>query len=163
MTDRITLDQLESSYRRVTRELDRMRQDTDDLLDETIAEALKDGAETVYDELTGVLRSTIERDRRVVDAAFFILIFGQLENRINSLATRRQQRPEERIAMRDRPFERRLDHALPGTDKEETRKEIKNWYDLRNYVAHGERIGSGYNIAEVLRRARELENELGSE
>jgi hypothetical protein len=62
-----------------------------------------------------------------------------------------------RAALREIRFERRLGLALPGADNEPLRRELGYWYELRSYPAHGESLGTGYNIAVVFERAFELD------
>ena len=135
---RIGLDELEAAYRRVSRARDR---------------ALEDAYEFAIEAMV----TALERDEVIVDAAFFLLIFGQIEARINALAKRRQRRADGRAAVREIPFERRLDMALPGHQQTAARQEIKHWYILRNAPAHGDRFAADYRIAEVLQRAKELD------
>ena len=69
MTDEISLDEFGASYGRLSK---------------TIVRALEDA----YDFLAETVIAALERDQRILNAAFFILIFGQLERRINLLAER---------------------------------------------------------------------------
>ena len=88
---------------------------------------------------------------------FFVLIFGQIENRLNELAARRVGSDAgRRAATRELPFERRLERALPSSENETLRGEIAKWYGLRNDAAYGERMTS-YNIETVFERAFELD------
>jgi hypothetical protein len=75
----ISLSDIEAAYRGVSRALYRAQEDALDF---------------IADEIIRVL----ERDQMIVDAAFFILIFGQIESRINALASSRLSRPAERTA-----------------------------------------------------------------
>ncbi|MBV9757558.1 MAG: hypothetical protein JO047_10925 [Alphaproteobacteria bacterium] len=134
----IGLDELAAAHRRVSRARDR---------------ALEDAYEFAVEDMV----TALERDEVIVEAAFFLLIFGQIESRINELAKRRQRRAEAREAVRELPFERRLHMALPGRHRDTARQEIKRWYVLRNASAHGERLAADYRVAEILQRAKELD------
>jgi hypothetical protein len=92
--DAVPLDELEIAYRRVSRALYRAQEDALDFSAEEIIAAL-------------------ERDQTIVDAAFFVLIFGQVESRINGLASSRLTRPEQRSAIREAKFEQRLARLCP--------------------------------------------------
>ena len=132
-----SFDELEGAYRRVSRALYRAQEDALDFLAETIIEAL-------------------EREQTIIEAAFFILIFGQIEFRINELAAIRLTRSDQQAAIRERPFRRRLAIALPGARFNSTRNEMGGWYDRWNRVAHGETV-TGFDLGVIFRRARELE------
>ena len=76
-----------------------------------------------------------------------MLIFGQIENRLNGLAAKRVgSDARRRTAISEFAFERRLDLALSGPKNEALRGEIAKWSRLRNDAAHGERMTS-YDIA----------------
>jgi hypothetical protein len=94
-------------------------------------------------------------DQIIVDAAFFVLIFGQLERRITDLAVQKMKREEEKTALRDARFERRLEIALG--DDHKLRLGVEEWYSVRSDVVHGERIAATYHVARVLARARQIE------
>jgi hypothetical protein len=119
MSDGSSLTEFEGAYRRVTRALYRAQEDALDFLAENIIEAL-------------------EREQTIIDAAFFILIFGQIEFRINELAATQLARPDQQAAVRGARFQHRLAIALPGVQFELIRDEIAVWYRQRNRVAHGE-------------------------
>ncbi|MGC2524149.1 MAG: hypothetical protein WA417_16170 [Stellaceae bacterium] len=137
--DAVPLDELEIAYRRVSRALYRAQEDALDFSAEEIIAAL-------------------DRDQTIVDAAFFVLIFGQVESRINGLAASRLTRPEQRSAIREAKFERRLAKALPGAGWRRVREELEDWYKTRNRAAHGEEVvAGGYNISGIFERARELD------
>lgn len=129
------LDELANAYRRTQRFITRGMED-----------ALEFNDEAQFD--------TLDQDRNIIDAAFFVLIFGQLERRITDLAIRKVQ-PQQRNAMREAKFEKRLEIALPND--ESLRDEIESWYSNRNAPAHGSGIASGYEIADVLARARQID------
>jgi hypothetical protein len=92
-----------------------------------------------------------------VDAAFFVLISGQIENRVNALAASRLSSVAERITIREAPYRRRLRSALPGSRWLILRAELEGWYSVRNQGAHGEALAGDYNSAAILARAGELE------
>ncbi len=133
---KIGLDDLAQAYRRVERSIYRGMEDAVDFNDEVRLDAL-------------------DRDRTIVDAAFFVLIFGQLENRVTQLALQTVSEPKQQQALREAKFEKRLEIALRG--RGELRREIKGWCSIRNDVAHGESIASGYEIKSVLSRAEEID------
>jgi|SRR5271163_4426642 len=136
--DAISLEELENAYRRVSRALYRAQEDALDFAAEEIITAL-------------------ERDQTIVDAAFFVLIFGQVESRINGLASSQLTRPEQRAALREAKFGQRLGKALPGAGWRRVREELEGWYQTRNRAAHGEELAGGYNISGIFERARELD------
>jgi hypothetical protein len=116
---------------------------------------LEDGYDFTADDR---IIATLDRDALVIDAAFFLLIFGQVENRLNELAARRAGGDGARqAAVREAKFTRRLALALPGENYRPLRAEIAAWYDLRSDAAHGERLTSGYEVALALQRAFELD------
>jgi hypothetical protein len=116
---------------------------------------LEDGYDFAVDDR---IIDTLNRDALIVDAAFLVLIFGQIENRLNELALQRAGAGSgRRRAMREEKFEKRLDTALPGPDSETLRRQISGWYDIRSDAAHGERLNDDYNVATVFTRAFELE------
>jgi len=136
MTRQITLDDLRAAYKRTTSRIYRILEDGYDFgVDQLIVEAL-------------------DRDALIVDAAFFVLIFGQIESRLNALAIRRVGTDRKRpAAMREAKFEKRLEHALPGPESADLRREIGGWYDTRSDAAHGGRLTYTYDVAAVFDRA----------
>jgi hypothetical protein len=139
MSRQITLDDLRAAYKRTTSRIYRILEDGYDFgVDQLIVEAL-------------------DRDALIIDAAFLVLVFGQIETRVNRLATARSDTARRRQALRDQSFERRLDLALRGDDMAEIRHRIAIWYSWRNDAAHGERITSGYDVADMFETAYELE------
>jgi hypothetical protein len=112
----IDLDDIGSAYSRVRRSIQRALEDAADFDDERRWSALA-------------------RDQIIVDAAFFILIFGQLEKCITDLAVHKLKREEERAALRDAKFERRLEIAL--RNDHDLRAGIGEWYSARSDVVHG--------------------------
>jgi hypothetical protein len=140
MNQTVSLEDLQAAYRRTASRIYRI---------------LEDGYDFSAEEH---LIETLDRDALIIDAAFFVLIFGQIENRLNRLAERRIGTDQmRRSALRDRPFERRLGLALPGPERVELRSEIVEWYELRNDAAHGENLGERYNIRAILDRAFEID------
>jgi hypothetical protein len=137
----VSLDEISNAHTRVRRSILRGMEDAADFND-------------------GARFSALERDQIIVDAAFFVLIFGQIERRITELAVRKVNRAEERSALRDAKFERRLEIAL--RDDRVLRDEIADWYSIRNAPAHGQGIASGYEIGKVLLTARVIDALLAS-
>jgi hypothetical protein len=87
-----------------------------------------------------------------------VLIFGQIENRLNELAVRRGGKDRKRqAAIREAKFGKRLELALPAAGDQAMRGEIAGWYERRNDAAHGEHLTDGYNVASVFARAFELD------
>lgn len=138
----IGLDAIESAYRRISR-------------------AAYRAVEEAYDFVAEEIISALEQDQAILDAAFFILVFGQLERRIDQFAGAIPQ-PQPLARGRQKNFGSRLGTALPGKGQRLRRREIEQWYALRNRAAHGEEIAAGYNLRAIIARARELEAELGS-
>lgn len=137
MSTGVSLGQLRAAYKRTSSRIYRI---------------LEDG----YDfSIENALIESLDRDALIIDAAFFVLIFGQIENRINELAARRLT-AERRRALRSQRFEQRMTLALPGRDHQAVRDDITHWYNLRNDAAHGERLAT-HNIGGVLERADQLD------
>lgn len=136
----IDLDGLSEAYEHVRRSITRDMEDAADIDNEAIFDLL-------------------HKHQDIVDAGFFVLIFGQLENRVNTLAREKTNESKHKEALRDLPFERRLGIALGNLST--LRAKIKGWYKVRNDVAHGESITSGYDIEAVLNSARSIERLLG--
>jgi hypothetical protein len=140
MSAPVTLFDLSGTYRRVSNRIYRI---------------LEDGYDFAVDEQ---IIETLDRDALIVDAAFFVLIFGQIENRLNELAIRRLGKDKKRqAAIRDAKFEKRLALASPAPEDEPIRQEIEGWHKLRSDAAHGERLTSTYNVATVFERAFALD------
>jgi len=133
---KIGLSELAQAYQRVERSIYRGMEDAVDFNDDARLDVL-------------------ERDQTIVDAAFFVLIFGQLENRITQLALQKDSRESHRQGLRESKFEKRLGLALRG--RADLQAEIEGWYSIRNDVAHVESIASGYEIKTVLARAEEID------
>ena len=136
----VTLDQLANAYGRAQRAIARSMEDTLDFINEQIFSAL-------------------ELDQNIVDAGFFVLIFGLLESRINLLAARTQGTQASKNAIREAKFEKRVEVAL--REHPNLRTELDDWYSIRSDPAHGRGIAPAYDIAAVLERARQLEALLG--
>jgi len=132
----VSLDDIEKAYHRAQRSMSR-----------EIDEALEIIDDAQFDAWA--------RDKNIVDAGFFILIFGQLERRITDIAVHKVNGPKHQRALRDAPFEKRLEIALRG--QPDLIEQIEDWYAVRNDPAHGQHIASGYDIPEVLARAREVD------
>jgi hypothetical protein len=75
---------------------------------------------------------TLDRDALIIDAAFFVLIFGQIENLINELAAMKVATEARRRALREQKFEKRMELGLSGSENRAVRNEIAGWYGLRN-------------------------------
>ncbi len=135
------LDELANAYRRVQR-----------LITLGMEDALEFDNEDKFELL--------DKDRNIVDAAFFVLMFGQLERRITELAVQKVsgQSSRHKSAMREAKFEKRLAVALGNNPA--MLKEIEAWYALRNIPAHGSGIASGYEISAVLSRAQQIDKQL---
>jgi hypothetical protein len=132
----VSLDDIGNAYSRVQRSIQRGMEDAADFGDE--------------------LRwSALTRDQIIVDAAFFILIFGQLERCITDLAVYNVKRVEAKTALRDAKFERRLEIAL--RDDRGFRDRIEGWYSVRSDVVHGQDIAAAYDVGAVLATARQIE------
>src|SRR5436309_9218865 len=74
----ISLDGIANAYRRAQRSIVRGMEDAADFDDDARFAAL-------------------ELDQNIVDAAFFVLIFGQLERRITDLAVHKVKRQNQRV------------------------------------------------------------------
>ncbi len=139
MSRQITLDDLRAAYKRTTSRIYRILEDGYDFgVDQLIVEAL-------------------DRDALIIDAAFLLLVFGQIEARVNRLAASRSATDQRRRALRGQPFEQRLALALQGDDMAEIRRRIAIWSNWRNDAAHGERLVSGYNVADMFETTYQLE------
>ena len=134
----LSLDEVEAAYLRTRRYTERGQEDALEFVSDPAWEGL-------------------ERDRIIVDAAFFLLIFGQIEDRLNALArgrlTARQQ-----SSLRSLKFEKRLALALPSDTA--LKSVIEDWYEDRSDAAHGRSVASAYDIPAMLARAREIEMQL---
>jgi hypothetical protein len=91
----VGLDDIANAYKRAQRAITRTLEDLNEL-----------------DALNAI--AALEHDRNIIDVAFFVLIFGQIERRITDLAVQRVQREAEKDYLRGRnaSFERRIEMAL---------------------------------------------------
>jgi hypothetical protein len=104
-----------------------------------------------------------EEERSFLDQAFFVLLFGALERQMNLLAVARQNDEDRRTAMRNAPFERRLEAATRvatesigaarTADIVSAHERILGWYEIRNQIAHGEPPTSLLDVVALLRQA----------
>ncbi len=85
------------------------------------------GQEDALEFLSNPTWEGLERDRMIVDAAFFLLIFGQIEDRINALA-RRTLPARQHSSRRNLQFERRLALALPNDTA--LKSVVEDWYEF---------------------------------
>jgi hypothetical protein len=134
----LSLDEVEAAYLRTRRYIERGQEDALEFLSDPAWEGL-------------------ERDRTIVDAAFFLLIFGQIEDRINALA-RNKLPTRQQSSLRSLKFEKRLTLALPNDAA--LRSVIEDWYEDRSDASHGRSVGSAYDIPAMLARAREIDLQL---
>jgi hypothetical protein len=137
MSASITLGELRAAYTRTSNRIYRI---------------LEDGYDFSAED---VIIAALDRDALIIDAAFFVLLFGQIENRINELAARKVM-TEQRRALRDQKFEKRMSLALPGRENKMVRDDFTRWYNLRNDAAHGEHLAE-YDINAVLERADQVD------
>jgi hypothetical protein len=87
-----------------------------------------------------------EQEKDHLDQAFFVLSFSALEKKVTLLASARQTSADQRIAMRSAAFDKRLEAAVKvareviGTEPKWASQLslIRNWYDIRNEIAHGD-------------------------
>jgi hypothetical protein len=134
----LSLDAVEAAYLRTRRYIERDQEDALEFLSDPAWEGL-------------------ERDRSIVDAAFFLLIFGQIEDRINALARGRLS-TRQQSSLRTLKFEKRLALAVPNNTA--LKSVIEGWYEDRSDAAHGRSVASAYDIPAMLGRAREIEAQL---
>ena len=138
MNPSVSLGELHAAYKRTSSRIYRILEDGYDFaVDEAIIEAL-------------------DRDALIIDAAFFVLIFGQIENRISEMAAGKMTTERQRRALREQKFEKRMGLASPGTAYVAIREEIAGWYDLRSDAALGRHLAR-YNIAAAFDRAARLD------
>jgi hypothetical protein len=141
MSAAVSLEDLRAAYKRTSGRIYRI---------------LEDG----YDfGVADIIIGALDRDAQIIDAAFFVLVFGQVESRINELASRRVAMEQQRYALRAQRFERRLGLALTGAQYRTVREELITLYRLRNDAAHGERLAE-YDVEALFRRADHLEGML---
>jgi hypothetical protein len=127
----ISLDDLYGAYRRTSSRIYRI---------------LEDGYDFAVEHL---IVDTLARDSLIVDAGFLVLVFGQIEARLNAIAEARMTSERDRDALRELGFDRRLLLALPAVEDAELRRDIANWSRIRNDAAHGRELTSGYVIPAI--------------
>jgi hypothetical protein len=84
-------------------------------------------------------------------AAFLVLVFGQIEARLNAIVEARMTSGQERRTPRELGFDRRLNLALPSVANGELRRDIANRSRIRNEAAHGRELPA------IFERAYQLE------
>ena len=139
MRSPISLDDPDGAYRRTSSRIYRILEDGYDL--------------AVANQIIDML----DRDALVIDAAFFLLVFGQIESRLNAIAAARLDSERKREALRQQRFERRLALALPEAANAGLRQEITDWYSVRNDAAHRQDLTGSYVISEIFERAYQLD------
>jgi hypothetical protein len=101
-----------------------------------------------------------------LDQAFFVLSFSALEKKITQLASVRQSTASQRTAMRGAAFDRRLESAVKvarevlGIDPEwasgTNQSTIRNWYAIRNEIAHGDSPTQLFDVPPVIYLADDI-------
>jgi len=134
----VSLDELYGAYRRTSSRIYRI---------------LEDGYNFAVENL---IVDTLARDALIVDAAFLVLVFGQIEARLNAIVEARMTSGQERRTPRELSFDRRLMLALPGVANAELRWDIANWSRIRNDAAHGRELTGGYVMPAIFERAYQL-------
>jgi hypothetical protein len=135
----VSLDELHGAYRRISGRIYRI---------------LEDG---YYFAVENLIVDTLARDALIVDAAFLVLVFGQIEARLNAIVEAQMTSGRERRTPRELSFDRRLMMALPGVANAELRRDIANWSRIRNDAAHGRELTGGYVMPAIFERAYQLE------
>lgn len=107
-----------------------------------------------------------EQEKTYLDQAFFVLAFSALEKRVTSLASARQATADQRTAMRDAAFDRRLESAVkvarevlrdePQWALAGQLSEIRSWYVVRNEIAHGDSPTRLFDVPPVIYRANAI-------
>ncbi|HEY1931078.1 MAG TPA: hypothetical protein VGG99_03625 [Acetobacteraceae bacterium] len=143
MNDPLSLDDFYGAYRRTSSRIYRI---------------LEDGYDFAVDTL---IIDILARNALIIDAAFFLLVFGQIEVRLNAMAEAGQPQ-NQREALRGQAFHRRLTMALPGNANADLRRDIADWSRIRNDAARGRELTSGYDIEAVFTQARQLDALLAS-
>ena len=138
MSGAVSLDELYGAYRRTSSRIYRI---------------LEDGYNFAVENL---IVDTLARDALIVDAAFLVLVFGQIEARLNAIVEARMTSGQERRTPRELSFDRRLMLALPGVANAELRWDIANWSRIRNDAAHGRELTGGYVMPAIFERAYQL-------
>ncbi len=142
MSGAVSLDDLYGAYRRTSSRIYRI---------------LEDGYDFAVDSL---IVDTLARDALIVDAAFLVPVFGQIEVRLNAIVEARMTSERDRSRLRELSFDRRLMLALPRVDDAELRRDIANWSRIRNDAAHGRELTGGYVISAIFERAYQLDTVL---
>jgi len=105
-----------------------------------------------------------EQEQAHLDQAFFVLSFAALERQITLLASARFAAADRRIAMREAPFQKRWEASIQVA-KEILRVDIPwqtegrtvlSWYEIRNFIAHGDSPTQLVDVPTVLYRANEV-------
>jgi hypothetical protein len=135
----VSLDELHGAYRRTSSRIYRI---------------LEDGYDFAVENL---IVDTLARDALIVDAAFLVFVFGQIEARLNAIVDARMRFGREPRTPRELAFDRRLTLALPGVGNAELRRDIANWSRIRNDAAHGRELTGGYVMAAIFERAYQLD------
>jgi hypothetical protein len=107
-----------------------------------------------------------EQEKDHLDQAFFVLSFSALEKKITLLASARHATADQRTAMRGAAFEKRLESAVKiarevlGTAPEwasgATLSTIRNWYDIRSEIAHGDPPTQLFDVPPVIYLADDI-------
>ncbi|MCC6776852.1 MAG: hypothetical protein IT537_09495 [Hyphomicrobiales bacterium] len=104
--------------------------------------------------------SIAEQEKDHLDQAFFVLSFSALEKKITQLASARQAAARQRETMRSAAFGKRLESAVKvarevlGADPEwasdATQSTIRDWYDIRSEIAHGDPPTQLFDVPPVI-------------
>jgi hypothetical protein len=107
--------------------------------------------------------SFAEQEKTYLDQAFFVLGFSALEKKITLIASARLSTSEQRAGMRSERFDRRLDTAIrvlrevlghePEWASGPELSTIRNWYAIRNEIAHGDPPTQLFDVPPVIRLA----------
>jgi hypothetical protein len=105
-----------------------------------------------------------EQEKSYLQQAFFVIGFGALERQITLLASAKLADPYRAAAMRDAPFERRLEIAIKVAQEALNARivwgaaapAIRSWYGIRNEIAHGQPATQLFDVLEVIYCANEV-------
>jgi hypothetical protein len=107
-----------------------------------------------------------EQEKNHLDQAFFVLGFSALEKKVTLLASMQLADAGRRTAMRDAAFNKRLESAVKvarevlGTDPlwalDATLSDIRNWYVIRNDIAHGDFPTQLFHVPPVIGLAGQI-------
>jgi hypothetical protein len=107
-----------------------------------------------------------EQEKAHLDQAFFVLGFSALEKKITLIASTRLSTGDQRIAMRSEGFDRRLDTAIkvlrevlghePEWASAPQLSTIRNWYAIRNEIAHGDTPTQLFDVPPVIQPANAI-------